>query len=69
MSIDKPQKLADRSTLRHHERQEIFEIGGMVTGGSGKTFWRIFGWIAVLVIVGFIVAGLWATTMARPANS
>jgi hypothetical protein len=59
----------ERSTPRHHERQRVIRIGGMVTDSAGKNFWRILGWIIVLVIVGFIVAGLWATTIVMPANS
>lgn len=43
--------------------------GGKVTDGSGNNFWRIFGWIIVLVVVGFIAAGLWAMTTVMPAKS
>ena len=40
-----------------------------MTGRSGSDLWRIFGWIIVLVVVGFIVAGLWAMTAVLPANT
>jgi hypothetical protein len=43
--------------------------GGNVTGRSGSNLWQIFGWIIVLVVVGFTVAGLWAMTAVLPANT
>lgn len=40
-----------------------------MTDGGGNNFWRIVGWVILLVVVGFIVSGLWAMTTVLPANS
>lgn len=55
--------------FRHYRVREVFDLGAKMITGNGNNFWRIFGWIIILMVVGFIVAGLWAMTSVMPAKS